>query len=272
MRRRLKSKNEVILAPVHPNVGIELAYRRKLYKLIDQMNNSVVYWLSAKYRQNEPRVVALAQDETPAEAMRRAMAALRKRWTSKFDVMADELAKYFAQDMSQRSDAALKAILKKGGFAVDFKMTPAMRDILQASVAENVSLIKSIPQQYLTQVEGIVMRGVQAGNDLGQVSSELRNQFGVTKRRAALIARDQSNKINANLTRARQLELGIKEAIWSHSLGGKEPRPTHLAAGKAQTRYDIAKGWFDSHEGKYIWPGQLINCRCVAKAVVPGLS
>lgn len=144
-----------------------------------------------------------------------------------------------------------------------------MRDALEATVAENVSLIKSIGSQYLTAIEGHVMRSVTTGRDLAPLARRLELQYGVTRRRAALIARDQNNKATAVITRERQNELGIK-AIWLHSAGGKEPRPTHVAnSGKV---YDPKEGWFDPDVGEHIWPGTLINCRCVSKSVIPGLT
>ena len=86
---------------------------------------------------------------------------------------------------------------------------------------------------------------------------------------AALIARDQNNKATATITRARQEDLGITHAYWIHSNGGKKPRPSHVKAGQEKTVYEVSKGWFDPDEGEYIWPGMLINCRCVCKAILP---
>ena len=261
--------NELVLRPVRPNAGIEAAYRRGLLGLIDEMGTSFAYWLKAAWRSNEP---VMATDESPAATLREAMRKLRRRWERRFVTAAKELAEHFAKSATQRSDAGLRAILKKGGFSVEFKVTPAARDILQAIVAENVALIKSIPEQYFTQVEGAVMRSVQTGRDLGQLTDDLEKQIGVTRRRAAFIARDQNNKATAAITRARQAELGITEAIWVHSGGGKHPRPTHLKAGREQKRYDVTKGWFDPGVDKFILPGELPNCRCVSRAVVKGFS
>ena len=250
-----KRKNEKILRPVHANVGIEVAYRKALRDLIDEMDRSIQYWLAAAWRKNEP---VLSQDEVPAMGLQRALRKLTRRWQRRFDRIAEDLARYFAKSVSARSDRALEAILRKGGMSVKFKLTPAMRDVLRAAVAENVGLIKSIPQQYLRDVEGMVMRSVQTGRDLGTLSKEIRARYDVTKKRAALISRDQNNKVNAVLMRVRQLELGVKQAIWLHSGGGKVPRPTHVKMnGK---RYDPARGMWDSAELKFIFPGELINC------------
>jgi uncharacterized protein with gpF-like domain len=233
------------------------------------MSKSVVYWLQASYRANQPRIV---QDETPADALKRSIKQLSKQWLARFDEAAEQLGDYFAQSVEQRSSAALRKILKDGGFSVEFRRTAAMRDIVDATVHQNVSLIKSIPRQYLDQVEGIVMRGVQTGRDLGDIAGELQARLGVTKQRAALIARDQNEKATAAFTRARHLEIGITEAIWVHSGAGREPRPTHVKAGREKVRFNVAEGWLDPAEGKHIQPGELINCRCVAKPVLKGFS
>lgn len=272
--RARKDKTEKVLRPVRPNLGIEIAYRKRLDALIEEMSNSCEYWISAAYRANEPAVAELAQDELSAAALKRVMRELSKRWLKRFDEAADKLADYFATAVHNRSDAALKKILKDGGISVQWRMTSAQRDIMQATISEQVNLIKSIPQKYLTQVEGIVMRGVQTGRDLGQITKDLHEQTGVTKRRAAFIAKDQSNKATASMTRARYLEIGVQEAIWVHSGGGKEPRKTHLAAGREKQRYDVATGWFDPDPKvkRYVAPGELINCRCVARPVVKGFS
>lgn len=256
-----------VLKPVHPNVGIEADYRRRLDALIKEMADSVLYWVKSAYRRDPPK---MAQDELAADTLRRVMRELSVRWQEKFDELAPSLAEYFSLHVQERSDAALRKMLHDAGFTVRFKMTPAQRDILKSTINQNVSLIKSIPSEYLTQVEGSVMRSVQAGRDLGALAKELQSHYGVTKRRAALIARDQNNKATSAMQRGRQTELGITEAVWLHSHGGKEPRPTHVAMnGK---RYDIAKGMWDPAVQEYIWPGQLINCRCVAKPVIEGFS
>lgn len=264
----MKPKRPTPGRAIRPNLGIEAEYRRRMVRLVDEMARSVRYWLSAAYRANEPAVMAL--DATPAKELQKSVDELVRQWRARFRDGADDLARYFALASSKRSDAALREILRKAGWSVKFTMTPAMRDVLAATVEQNVALITSIPEQYLTQVQGSVMRSVQAGRDLSILVKDLQEQHGVARRRAEFIARDQNNKATSALSRARQIEIGLDEAVWLHSGGGKEPRPTHVAnSGK---RYKIAEGWYDPAVKRHIWPGQEPNCRCVSKPVVPGLS
>ena len=58
---------------------------------------------------------------------------------------------------AERSAAALGSILRRGGFAVELRTTRAVNDVVRAAVAENVSLIRSIPAQHFTAIEGLKM-------------------------------------------------------------------------------------------------------------------
>src|SRR5689334_9870340 len=52
----------LVLAPTRANVGIEFAYRRRLDRLIEEMNHSVLFWIGARYKANEPEIAKLASD------------------------------------------------------------------------------------------------------------------------------------------------------------------------------------------------------------------
>lgn len=279
------------LPPVRPSAGTEARYRRALLRLVAEMVASVEYWLGAAYKANPPAdaKVAIAQDELPSQELRRAVRKMARRWQRNFDKAAPELADYFAQAANKRSADQLRRILKDGGFSVKFRMTRAARDVLNASINEQVGLIKSIPQKYFTDLEGAVMRSVSTGRDLHALTQEIGGKVDLarinmgrkpgetnkslaarTARRAAFISRDQTNKAFATITRVRQQEAGITEAVWMHSGGGHHPRPTHVAAGKRQQKYDVSKGWWDPAVERFIFPGQEPGCKCVSRPVIPG--
>lgn len=251
---------------VHPNEGVRAAYKRAMDDLIAEMANSFEYWLAAAYKANPPRM-EVAMDALPSKELGKKVSAIGKRWIKKFDDMATSIATKFAESGRKATDSSFQSALKDAGWAVNFQVTPVMRDAMNATITENIGLIKSIPQQYLTDVEGIVMRGFSQGRDLKTISDELQSKFGVTKRRAALIARDQSNKLTATVTQARRVELGLFEATWQHSGGGKDPRPSHVKAGKDKQKFDVREGCLI--DGKYILPGTEINCRCSSRTILP---
>jgi SPP1 gp7 family putative phage head morphogenesis protein len=260
------TRKPVTLAPVHPNAGLCALYRRKLDRLIDAMQRSLVHWILAQYRANPPEMAA--DDDSPAMGLRFNIRSLGDRWLSRFDDAAPEVAKWFATAAKDRADWALASTLRKAGFTVDFRLTAAANDVLQATVGANVALIRNIAAQHITGIEGAVMRSVAAGRDVGGLAKELETAYGVTRRRAAFIARSQNNIATATITRVRQTELGVVSAKWRHSGGGRHPRPEHVrASGKT---YDVAKGMF--LEGVWTFPGVQPNCRCVSISIVPGLE
>lgn len=251
---------------VAANRGLEARYRKELQRLIDDMHNSYVYWLTAAYNKKPPRMADLvAQDAAPSDHIKRVCNELAKRWIDRFEEYAPKIADAYIAGQFKLSDSAFMNALRDAGWTVQFKMTPAVRDALKASLSANVDLIRSIPEKYANQIEGVVMRSYAAGRDLAGMVKGIQEVYPTTYDRASLIARDQSNKANATVTRARQMELGITQAMWMHSHAGKVPRPDHVAAnGKI---YNIAKGCLIS--GEYIQPGEEINCRCTSRAILP---
>jgi len=269
MARSRKQPKPKVLPPVHPNKGIEAELRKTLDKLIAEMHKSVLYWLQAAYRKNPPE---LAQDASPAKTLQAAMKKLSKRWEDRFKDAAPKLASYYATKISKRVDGRLEKILGDAGFSIKFTMSKEMNDAMQATVGEQVGLIKSIAEHHLNEVEGLVMRSVTAGRDLKYLTDQLQKRYDITRRRAKFIARDQVEKATATITRVRQQSAGIKEAIWRHSGGGRHPREEHVRWGREKKTYDIAKGMWSEVDKERVWPGGPINCRCVSRAIVPGLN
>ena len=240
-----------------------MAFQRKLVTLVSMMHTDVVKRITEAYV--PPKI---AQDSLVSALLEAVIVKIFKDWLKKFNTLAPVIAEHFTKSIVERSDSAFDAALRKAGFAIDFKMTPAMKEAIDATIAEQVSLIRSIPQQYLTQVEGMVMRSIIAGHDIGTLTNELTKQFLITRKRAAFIAMDQNNKASATFTRVRQLGMGITEGEWLHSGGGKHPRPEHVKwTGK---RYDIKQGMWSEVDQMFVWPRTRPNCRCVSKSVIRG--
>lgn len=254
--------NRPIARAIHANRGVEALYRNRMTLLVNEMSTSVDHWVESTYRAAPP---VMAQDASPVSAMRKQIRELAKLWLKRFNDAAPKLAEAYVKESFKATDSAFRLALKDAGWAVEFKMTPAMREAFSASLAENVGLIRSIPEQYLLQVQGSVMRSYTRGRDLQSLVQTLRALYPPAANRAALIARDQSNKANSVVTQARQIELGIEEAIWMHSHAGKTPRPDHVAANGR--RYKVKEGCLIS--GEYIFPGEEINCRCTSRSVLP---
>lgn len=135
-----------------------------------------------------------------------------------------------------------------------------LRAALDVFEATNISLIRSIPQQAVSQLQGKIVEAVRRGSTLKQLQAQIREEFDITDRRAKLIARDQIGKLNGQLTELRQEQIGVTEYTWRGILDARE-RPEHVAReGKV---FSWAKPPDDGH------PGEPIHCRCTAEPKLP---
>ncbi len=250
-----------LLRAVHPNAGVRAAYQRRLRKLVDEMQRSTVWWLRAAYRKDEARIIPdFAQDASPARMLQKVLNRLFRYWMRRWSDEAAKIAGDFIHKTQQRTTSSYEQAFRAAGFTVKMDPSRVRNDVVQALIAENVNLIKSIPQHYFTEVNGLVQRSVSTGRDLGFLTDELEKRYGVTRRRADLIARDQANKATEAIKRVEDERLGVKVGIWVHVPG------KYTSHGKP---FLLSEGLYDSAVGRKVVPGELVACQCEYRAFVP---
>jgi SPP1 gp7 family putative phage head morphogenesis protein len=199
------------------------------------------------------------------------MNALQSKFSKMFADLARPLAESMVFQSAKASSVAVSSSLKElsGGLTIkaDTLKSGPVSDILKASVAENVGLIKSIPANYLDNVRGAVMRSITSGNGLQDLVPFLERQEGVTKRRAENIALDQTRKAYQSINDERMKAAGVQEYEWVHSGGGQKPRPHHVEMSGNIYRYDDPPV-IDPNTGERGTPGQVPNCRCTSRPVL----
>lgn len=255
--KRLKGR------PLNPNAAAIARYYGLMAKLIDKMTRQVERDL-IKFFDEPHSEEYFAQDATVAAQAKILTNELMRKFDSLFALEAKPIAFFVTEDASKSSANMLASSLKElsGGLTLSTDIISGdIKDILSASVTENVGLIKSIGTQYLTQVQGAVMRSITTGNGLADLVPFLNKQKDISLRRARNIANDQTHKAFNNLNKARMQKIGIKQFEWLHSSGAKVPRPDHVAmSGKIYSFDDPPV--IDKKTGERGIPGQLINCRC----------
>lgn len=258
--------------PMRPNYQNELQYKKELKKHIDRMGKSVEYWLTPSVRNNNLSSINDSEFDSDEEDsvnltgnLTDRLDWLKKLWTARFNVIAVKIASKFAKNVAKNVDYSVKSSLKNS-MSVKFEMTQKMSENVENLVKSNVNMIKSIPEQYFTQVTTIALESVTRGRDMHYLSQQLQDKLGVSKRRADFIARDQNDKATVQLAIVRHQELGITKGKWRHSGGGKHPRPKHVKADG--TIFDLEKGLPVGDKGQWVVPGQEINCRCIYIPVI----
>ena len=258
MKLRAPGREPIRIAATFPNAGVTAAYRRALLNLINAMCDDCDAQIVPAYRSR------MVMDRTIQATLR----SLRKRWTKNFDHMQGTISEAFTNNVLRHHDLAFSASLSKGGFSVPFKITPKIQMKMINITRDNVNLIKSIPQEFFGSIHTKVFESVRAGRAIGELTEHLHHEYGVTRRRASLIARDQNNKATAAIHQLRQLELGITTGRWLHSGASFQPRIEHQEFDGQE--YDIATGHdFDDGEGPVL-PGEDINCGCAGESIIPG--
>ena len=148
-------------------------------------------------------------------------------------------------------------------------ISPEKSEIMKALMFENVSLIRSIPNEYFKQITGAVARSIEGGGSLKQLTEELLSYGAKNERRAELIAQDQTRKAYNDINLRNFQENGIKKFRWIHSGGSRDPRPYHRDVLNGQV-FDVDTG-APNEPGKkpeYIYPAQEPYCRCIMQAVL----
>lgn len=259
------------LRPVRPPIAIQKEYHKRLKTFIKEMDRSLFWWLRASYRQVDKDIIQTAQDGAMGDLVKE-LRRLEREWVKKSNTFAAETAKWFSAKIQGYTAITIQNEMKKRdlvklGFNLKFKYHSVKeRAIFKSIVTQNVNLIKSIASEHLTRVTGVVLRGIESGHDLGRMTESLKQSFGVTERRAAMISRDQTNKATQNLSRQRLMDYGVTKGKWQHSSAGKTYRESHVEMDGEI--YNLEEGCYDPDYGDYIQPAELVNCHCFCIPVV----
>ncbi len=182
-------------------------------------------------------------------------------------------------EVNDFNDKAVRQSLRSTPFInLAISTTPDIRNAMEMFVSDNVRLIKSISEDLLGRVQEVVFANVRRGSSYTTLAQELQKTFTISEKRARLIAKDQINKLNADLTRQRHKELGITDYKWSTSQDERVRKSHQVLQGKICTYDNVnvykdeesLKKWTQRSEiGAALYhPGQEILCRCTAIAII----
>ncbi len=255
--------------PLRNNAGVESRYVIGLQSLCAQMTAQVKREVLRLFA-TEAAGAYFAQDAANVGSQARILVnSLNQRFGALFAKRAPFLATQMVDGAEAASKTALHSSLKKmtGGLSLKTSlMTPQLKAVYKAQVAQNVSLIKTIAAEYLKNVEGAVMRSITTGRGLQDLVPALEQYEGYTHRKAKNVALDQTRKTYNAINKGRMTGIGVKRFQWFHSGGGAEPRELHLELDGQIFSFDNPPV-IDEKTGERGIPGQAINCRCTMAPV-----
>ena len=243
--------------PVTTPKSPEVKYRRKLEALSASLINDANTMIVPLLVKLESQYVSDGYASDFEEAFRMMMS----HYTN-INISAQRAATQFADDTN---DVNKKRFYKsiESAIGIDLNsvvMGEDLSDILIGTIRENVALIKSIPDEYFKKIETIVYSGTISGDSSSSMIQQIRQLGYSTTKRARLIARDQTSKLNSNLTMQRSKNLGVEEYVWRTAQDDRVRESHKKKNGKVYRWDDPPKD--TGH------PGQDIQCRCVAQPII----
>lgn len=263
-KKRLPKRSGVVQQPI----AVELAYSKDIRRLIFEILDTYRDIMFPRLRMLQD-TIDKSIPVTRADAGEGELSAIlgRVKLVIGQKISQEEMRKIAKKNLENVEDFNGKATKKqiKRVAGVDVVATnPQVESTMILSTANNVSLIQGLVADATTRVEQIVYDGFRKGVRWETLVSDIESQLdpddGPVASRARRIARDQTSKLNGQLTQARQSGLGITHYFWRTS-GDERVRDSHAAL--EGRRFS----WDDPPSVGH--PGEDINCRCTAE---PDLS
>lgn len=206
-------------------------------------------------------------DETDETVYPSIVTALRK-YAESLDVWAVNASSRILMDVALRDEKTWLIHAKDMSIGVKHQIRNTdVGAVMQKLLAEQVSLIKSLPLNAAQRVQDLATRAVIEGGRADEISGLIMAIGGVTKARANTIARTEVSRATTLFTQARAESLGSDGYIWRTS-EDSDVRDEHRELNGQFFKWSdppIA----DKRTGTRAHAGCIWNCRCYPEPVIP---
>ena len=286
VKDRFKGKKRIVskTAPLYPSsaeremVRIAAAYMREynseLKKYLPELmkayrENEVIRKDSTDFRTDDTREF----NKKLEEVMRRINESMTGR-LSKFRLQTR--VKKAAELLKSTSTREWKRVVRDTlgiNLLDDYYKGEFYEQAIASWVTDNVSKIKSIPEQSLSEIHSIVNDGYLQGRTAKDIAKDIQAEYDLSKGMAQMMARDQIGTLNAQITQQQQRDAGCTCYEWSDSGDGRV-RDCHKALhGKIIDWNNPPEMWYMTKSrgkvmtGRKCHPGEDYQCRCCALPV-----
>ena len=275
--------------------NLERQYLRKINKILtaimEDISKKVVEELPKLVEQNEKKKpkadsVEIRMDINVAKRLGKLFASVRGEMARKFPKKElEKLATKTGRDVNRFNKQQVGKVFESVLGVSLFSREPFLKEELQEFAISNANLIKNVTSDFVDKTQQIVFTGLRKGLRHEEIAKQILgrtkdkqgfvSKFKKSKTRAALIARDQVNKLNGQLTEIRQTSAGVKKYIW------RTVRDTRVRGtpGTPSAGLPLDFNHFKREGEEFSWndppadghPGEPINCRCFAEPVLEDL-
>ncbi|EKS9914907.1 minor capsid protein [Burkholderia multivorans] len=190
---------------------------------------------------------------------------LLRRYAEALGPWAEVTAARMLDDLNRRDEQAWMQQAQEMSRALRDELRRAPTgETMRALMAEQVTLIKSIPLEAAERVHRLTIEALEDSTRAAAISKEIQRSGEVAKSRADLIARTEVSRAATSLTEARALHVGSPGYFWRTS-GDSDVRDSHRKMNGQFVRWDDPP----TLDGMTGHAGQFPNCRCWCEVVVP---
>lgn len=179
---------------------------------------------------------------------------------------ATQAATQMLADVNHRDEQAWIGLAQEmsAGIRREIQSAPT-GELFQALLAEQVTLIKSLPLEAAQRVHELTIKGLEDSTRASEIAKEILRSGEVSESRATLIARTEVARSASTLTQARAQHIGSEGYIWRTS-GDSDVRHSHKQMNGKFVRWDSPPTLSD---GTTTHAGQFPNCRCWPEPIIP---
>jgi len=254
------------------NKSAEVFYREAITNEIQRFISKILEEIQEEYKVIKPKETI--QSENSISGITLLLRKVKNSYLDIFTGNSEKIIVKFLNIATRKAKRSVKSNLERDiGKAIAVRPNyKAFNDALKLMIQQNVSLIKNVAEQNISNIENIVFDGMKSGLEFNNIEKQLDSQKIVAKKRIRRIAYDQTAKANASINYLEQQSAGIEYFEW-HTI--EDERTSTGFGGHKQLDGNIYK-WNDENsrhpvidgKGNRGLPSQRVNCRCWAKAVI----
>jgi len=222
------------------------------------------------------RIDGQAMDASISSEARILTNKLVNKWTKRFNFFGKDWTNSMVTGIEKQSAKDLSKSMNKlsGGMSIKTdQISAATRDKILASADQSTSLIKSIGNNYATEVKEAVARSIlDSSSSFTQLKESihlmLQDKYKKYRNKAKNTAMDQTRKAYTNITTSRMKDIGVDEYTWKHSGGSVKPRDYHRDTLNGNVYSLSDPPVIDQKTGQKGKPGDLPNCKCYMVPVI----
>ena len=202
-----------------------------------------------------------AADPASAGIVERAL----RRYAPTIEAWAGSVGGRMVTEVAARDRKAWMALSREMGTAIHREIEQAPTGaLLRARLAEQVSLITSLPTEAADRVHQLTIEGLSNGTRASEIAAEIMRSGEVSAARANLIARSEVSRTATAFTEARAQSIGSEGYIW-RTAGDSDVRHSHRAMAGKHVDWKSPP----TLDGMTGHAGQFPNCRCYPEPVLP---